>query len=113
MDLAPFPSNRIEGWLPGFHRAMSLHPSRCNGYVIAQHNKAARHFGMPRTLLAALLLLVALAAPVPAFAAEKPNLLVIITDDQRADGTLDVMPATRRKIGGQGITFDDAYATTP
>jgi arylsulfatase A-like enzyme len=92
---------------------MSLHPSRCNGYVIAQHNKAARHFGMPRTLLAALLLLVALAAPVPAFAAEKPNLLVIITDDQRADGTLDVMPATRRKIGGQGITFDDAYATTP
>ena len=25
MELAPFPS----GWLPGFHRAMSLHPSRC------------------------------------------------------------------------------------
>ena len=92
---------------------MSLHPSRCNGYVVAQHNKAARHPRMPRALFAAALLLLALAAPSPAHAAEKPNLLVIMTDDQRAQGTLDVMPVTRRKIGGQGITFTNAYATTP
>jgi hypothetical protein len=25
-----------------------------------------------------------------------PNILIIITDDQRNDGTLDVMPKTRR-----------------
>jgi arylsulfatase A-like enzyme len=70
---------------------------------------------MPRTLLAAALLLIALAAPAPApaAAAEKPNILVIITDDQRADGTLDVMPQTRRRIGAQGITFTEAHATTP
>ena len=36
-----------------------------------------------------------------------------MTDDQRADGTLDVMPQTRRRIGRQGVTFTDAHATTP
>jgi arylsulfatase A-like enzyme len=92
---------------------MSLHPSRCNGYVDAHDTKAARHFGMPRALLAAALLLIALAAPSRAIAAEKPNLLVIMTDDQRANGTLEVMPETRRRIGGQGITFTNAHATTP
>lgn len=68
---------------------------------------------MPRALLTAALLLIALAAPAAPAAAEKPNLLVIMTDDQRAQGTMEVMPATRRKIGGQGITFTNAYATTP
>jgi hypothetical protein len=46
--------------------------------------------------------LLALAAPAPA--AEKPNLLVVMTDDQRAEGTLEVMPETRRKIGHHRIT---------
>jgi arylsulfatase A-like enzyme len=70
---------------------------------------------MSRALLAAALLLIALAAPAaaPAAPAEKPNILVIITDDQRADGTLDVMPQTRRRIGAQGITFTEAHVTTP
>ena len=36
MELAPFPADVLSAeWLPGFHRAMSLHPSRCNGYVSA------------------------------------------------------------------------------
>jgi arylsulfatase A-like enzyme len=41
-----------------------------------------------------------------------PNVLVIVTDDQRAD-TLWVMPTTRRLIAGRGITFENAVATTP
>lgn len=65
---------------------------------------------MRAAILGALALLL---LPAGAAAAEKPNLLVIMTDDQRADGTLDVMPTTRRKIGGQGTTFLNAHATTP
>ena len=82
---------------------MSLHPSRCNGYV-------ARRITV---LAVALLLGLALAAPAVAAPRERPNLLVIMTDDQRADGTMEVMPKTRRKIGGQGRTFLEAYTTTP
>jgi arylsulfatase A-like enzyme len=54
-----------------------------------------------------------LVLPAGAVAADKPNLLIVMTDDQRANGTLDVMPQTRRRIGGQGVTFLDAHATTP
>jgi arylsulfatase A-like enzyme len=60
----------------------------------------------------------AIAAALPAHAAlaqapAKPNILVVMTDDQRADGTLRVMPRTRRLIGGHGTTFREAHATTP
>jgi len=64
------------------------------------------------TALAATLLLAAGAAA-PARAQEQPNLLVIMTDDQRADGTLAVMPQTRRAIARQGRRFVQAYTTTP
>jgi arylsulfatase A-like enzyme len=79
--------------------------------VAAQHNKPARHFRVTRLALAALLLL-ALAAPAAAQKAQ-PNLLVVMTDDQRASGTMAVMPQTRRKIGRQGTTYTNAHATTP
>src|SRR5687768_14339912 len=42
-----------------------------------------------------------------------PNVLVIVTDDQRADNTLGVMPAVRRWFGDKGTTFTKAFATTP
>jgi arylsulfatase A-like enzyme len=42
----------------------------------------------------------------------RPNILVIMTDDQRAY-TLDVMPKTRTRFRDQGTTFSNAYATTP
>jgi len=90
---------------------MSLHPSRCNGYVAAQHNKAARHIRVKILFPLAALLLLVLAAP--AAAAERPNLLVIMTDDQRADGTMNMLPETRRKIGRRGTTFLEAHVTTP
>jgi arylsulfatase A-like enzyme len=44
---------------------------------------------------------------------ERPNILIIITDDQKlADGNLDVMPRTRA-IGRQGVNFRNAYAVNP
>lgn len=41
-----------------------------------------------------------------------PNVLLIVTDDQRI-GTLDVMPALRRRMVGAGVNFKNAFATTP
>jgi arylsulfatase A-like enzyme len=41
-----------------------------------------------------------------------PNVLIIVTDDQRVS-TLDVMEETERAFSHQGITFTSAYATTP
>jgi arylsulfatase A-like enzyme len=58
--------------------------------------------------------LLALLGPAPAGAQDAPpNLLVVMTDDQRADGTLAVMPNTRRKIARQGVTYTNAHVTTP
>jgi arylsulfatase A-like enzyme len=42
----------------------------------------------------------------------RPNVLVIMTDDQRLDD-MRVMPITRERIGGAGITFENAFATFP
>ena len=69
-------------------------------------------------LVRLLVILAAAAALLPADPAlaqppNKPNILVVMTDDQRASGTLDVMPRTRRLIGGHGTSFLEAHATTP
>src|SRR5688500_17351926 len=112
--LGTFSPDRIKSWLPGFHRAMSLHPSRCNGYVNAHRNQPARHSHVRRVGILALVLPMLLApAHASAAAAPKPNLLVIITDDQEAQNTLQVMPQTRRRIGRQGTTYLEAHASTP
>jgi arylsulfatase A-like enzyme len=42
----------------------------------------------------------------------QPNILVILTDDQRFD-TMGVMPRTLRWFGQEGVQFPDAYVTTP
>lgn len=42
-----------------------------------------------------------------------PNVLIIVTDDQRARGTLAVMPQVRRWFGHRGTRFDRAFVTTP
>lgn len=44
---------------------------------------------------------------------DAPNVLVILTDDQRAQGTLEVMPVVRRIFGREGTTFEHAFASTP
>jgi arylsulfatase A-like enzyme len=41
-----------------------------------------------------------------------PNVLVIVTDDQRT-GTMVAMPKTLQWLGSGGMTFDQAYVTTP
>jgi arylsulfatase A-like enzyme len=45
-------------------------------------------------------------------AAPPPHVLVVITDDQRAD-TLDVMPAVERELVARGASFPEAFTTTP
>jgi arylsulfatase A-like enzyme len=42
-----------------------------------------------------------------------PNVLVVITDDQRSTGTLGVMRHTRRRFVREGTRFVNALATTP
>jgi arylsulfatase A-like enzyme len=42
-----------------------------------------------------------------------PNILVIMMDDQRVTGTLDVMPATRFWFADGGTTFTTGFANTP
>lgn len=44
--------------------------------------------------------------------ANKPNIILIVTDDQRAD-TLRYMPNVKRLLVDRGMTFTNAYATTP
>jgi len=51
----------------------------------------------------------------------RPNILFILTDDQRWDATggthglggADVMPRTRAELGGSGIELPNAFVTTP
>jgi arylsulfatase A-like enzyme len=61
------------------------------------------------TMLAATVLVPALDA---GGAATPPNVLVILTDDQRP-GTLSVMPETRRWFRKHGVAYPNAHATTP
>lgn len=42
-----------------------------------------------------------------------PNVIVIVTDDQRARGTLSVMPVTKRLFKKEGTWFSNAVTTTP
>jgi arylsulfatase A-like enzyme len=68
------------------------------------------------TLFAAGLVFAAFVSAGLAFGAgsagSAPNILVIVTDDQRA-GTLDVLPATKRLFFQSGRAFRPAYVTTP
>ena len=50
---------------------------------------------------------------VPAQAGLRPNILVIVTDDQRATETLGVMEATRRLFMKRGRRDKNAFTTTP
>ena len=63
----------------------------------------------------AVALLAAISLPSPAAAAsraERPNVVVIMTDDQDFR-SMPVMPKTRRLIGRQGVTFDRNFVNYP
>ena len=67
-------------------------------------------------LVSAMLLGFALPAHAGAAAAQgHPNVLIILTDDQRASGTVnsDVMPATKAWFRDTGSYFPEGYVTTP
>jgi N-acetylglucosamine-6-sulfatase len=63
-----------------------------------------------KRVLAVLGLVLALAPA--AAAAERPNIVVVTTDDQRASD-MRVMPEVRRLIGGAGTTFENSYVSYP
>jgi arylsulfatase A-like enzyme len=64
--------------------------------------------------LGTVLVLLFLAVPLPAGAQEaRPNVLVIVTDDQRATGTFGVMPDLLSWLMGGGTTFTAAFSSTP
>ena len=65
-----------------------------------------------RLVLIAVCGLAALAVAGPGLAAVPPNVLVIVTDDQRA-GTTTVMPKTAHWFGDQGRFFPRGFVTTP
>src|SRR4051794_11844576 len=45
--------------------------------------------------------------------ANPPNVLFIVTDDQRLEGTMVMMPKTLQWFADQGTTYSQAYITTP
>jgi N-acetylglucosamine-6-sulfatase len=61
-----------------------------------------------RALLAAL----AVAVLIPCTAAARPNIVLIVTDDQRWD-TLSSMPAVQAELVAKGVTFSNAFAVNP
>jgi arylsulfatase A-like enzyme len=44
---------------------------------------------------------------------DRPNVMIILTDDQRSDQTFDVMPKTRSWLIEGGTRFPNGYVTTP
>jgi arylsulfatase A-like enzyme len=67
-----------------------------------------------RRLVISVVLGAALALAVPAAAQEqsKPNVVLLMTDDQTV-GDMEVMPRTRRLIGGRGVTFTRSFVSYP
>lgn len=80
----------------------------------------------PRILLAgALVLIIVLLLTLSLYRAQEkrlparpvahkdaPNIILIVTDDQRAD-TLQYMPNVKNLLSSRGVTFANAYSTTP
>jgi N-acetylglucosamine-6-sulfatase len=65
-------------------------------------------FGVRQSLLTCLAAL-ALAGPA---AAAQPNIVVVVTDDQRSD-TLQYMPTVWSELIGRGVNFTNAFVTNP
>jgi arylsulfatase A-like enzyme len=51
--------------------------------------------------------------PQAAVQSSPPNVLIILTDDQRESGTMQALRATRQLFGQGGTRYTQAYATTP
>ncbi|MEO8422449.1 MAG: sulfatase [Actinomycetota bacterium] len=72
--------------------------------------------GFAALLLVSTSLGIALAkdeATVKKAAAARPNVLIVLLDDMRDQGTLDVMPETRRIFQDGGVVYANAFDSTP
>jgi N-acetylglucosamine-6-sulfatase len=65
-----------------------------------------------RATTAGLLVFLAVLAPERAQASDPPSIVLIVTDDQRAD-TLWAMPIVQAELADHGVTFTNAFATNP
>lgn len=73
------------------------------------------HRSLRAVLVAGAVLTAGLGGPHSTSSAQsttRPNILVVVTDDQRV-GMMDVMPDTLQFFEGAGVEYDNAYATTP
>jgi predicted AlkP superfamily pyrophosphatase or phosphodiesterase len=75
---------------------------------------ARRRFALMALLLALTALLPATGHRSHPAAAQgqRPNIILIVTDDQRAD-FLKYMPTVRTRLAANGVTFTNAFAETP
>jgi len=82
---------------------------------VAGHPPARRSFLPAVVATVAIASALPLAGPAVALAAddERPNVLLIVTDDQRPWGALRTQDAVRDRIRGRGTTFRHAFTTTP
>jgi arylsulfatase A-like enzyme len=92
-----------------------MNGGRSPGGPPRRHGRGAPWSGgrLTGATLVALLFCALLAAIAPAGAAARPNVLLIMTDDQRADGTMAVMPQTLQRFQDGGTSFNRFFATTP
>jgi N-acetylglucosamine-6-sulfatase len=90
-----------------------------NRRQLATAAQPARRFGSAlRRSILLVFVLVSLEGSAPQLQAQpllqpdRPNILLILTDDQRYD-TMTFMPRTKARIFDQGMAFPNAYVTTP
>lgn len=67
---------------------------------------------MKNLLIAASFVLTSLFSTV-SFSSTKPNIVVIMTDDQDDTGSLDTMPILKQELIDKGLRFVNSYATSP
>ena len=116
---------------------LRIHPYRCACYRLASLGFRGRAMGVEGEVVvrmvthrdrpvgtrargALLVVIVLLGTAVSAASAQgqglppnAPNVLIIVTDDQRASDTLGVMSQTRRYFKRGGTRYPNAFATTP
>ncbi|MGH2764343.1 MAG: sulfatase family protein, partial [Actinomycetota bacterium] len=78
--------------------------------------RPARRIRSATLVVAAALVAGAGAAPAPPAEGQvdpRPNVLVILTDDQRPGETMGALKKTRRWLGKTGVAYGNAFVTTP